>query len=145
MSQVLTIKKSGLGNFGKNSRQLKNSTSSGCRIFSLNKAKSHRSQRIDSFEQAGSGLKVAGTTLIMIIIFSGIFYLYQVNDLTNKGYEMENIITHIERLSAENEKNKIREVELRSMYNIEKVTENLNLVKAEDISYLELDSPLAMK
>ena len=40
---------------------------------------------------------------------------------------------------------KIKEIELKSMNNIEKATQEFNLVSPEDISYVEIDGPVAMK
>ena len=48
-------------------------------------------------------------------------------------------------LKKENEQEKIKEVELRSMRNIEKSIENLNLVSSNEVSFLEINGPVAMK
>ena len=82
--------------------------------------------------------------LIFAVISAGAFYLYQVNDLATKGYEIKEIENRINELQKESKKMKIKEVELRSMYNIEKATENLDLVNASNVSYLEMNSPVAM-
>ena len=75
----------------------------------------------------------------------GFFYLYQVNDLATKGYEMGKIEKEIADLSEVNKDNRIKEVELKSLYNIEKTAETSNLVSARGITYLNLNGPVAMK
>jgi len=75
----------------------------------------------------------------------GFFYLYQVNDLATKGYEMGKIEKEISELSEANKNNRIKEVELKSLYNIEKTAETSNLVSARGITYLNLNGPVAMK
>jgi len=83
--------------------------------------------------------------LVVMIFISGAFYLYQVNDLATKGYEIRDIENQIQVLEKESKKMKIKEVELRSMYNIEKSTQELNLVSPQSVTYVEMDSSVAMK
>ncbi len=83
--------------------------------------------------------------LAAAVIFSGALYLYQVNSLATQGYEIKNIEDQIRDIEKENKKLKIKEVELKSMYNIEKSTQDLNLVSPADISYVEIESPVSMK
>ena len=80
-----------------------------------------------------------------MILLLGSFYLYQVNDLATKGYEIRDIENEIKNLKADNEKNKIKEVELKSMHNIEKIAEDLNLVSSKNSTYVNLNSPVAMR
>jgi hypothetical protein len=82
--------------------------------------------------------------LIFLILAAGAFYLYQTNDLATKGYEIKDMENRIQVLEKENKKMKIREVELRSMYNIEKSTQNLNLENPINVTYVEMDSSVAM-
>jgi hypothetical protein len=80
------------------------------------------------------------------IFFCGAFYLYQVNDIATKGYEIRDLENRIQELNKEGKKMEIREVELKSMYNIEKASQDLNLVNsAEGVSYVEINGPVAMK
>ena len=98
-------------------------------------------------EKGSVKVKAAGMIFVFAFTMAAatVFYLYQTNDLTNKGYEMKDIEKEIQQLKKENEKNKIKEVELRSMYNIEKTAKDLNLVSSSEISYLEIDQAVAMK
>lgn len=83
--------------------------------------------------------------MIGCVIFAGAVYLYQVNNITIKGYEIKEVENKIKDLEKESQKLKIREVESRSMYNIEKATEDLNLVNSANVSYVEMKGPMAMK
>lgn len=83
--------------------------------------------------------------LAAAIIFSGAFYLFQVNSIATQSFEINKIENTIQDVEKENKKLKIKEIELKSMYNIEKATQEFNLVSPEDISYVEIDGPVAMK
>jgi hypothetical protein len=145
MSTILTINRSGLGSFRKNIQGSKNKTSSGSRVLNFKKTSREASFGRLEVSEPKKIFKSATFILVSSLIFSGALYLYQVNDLTNKGYEMKETERQIAQLKEINEKNKIKEIELRSMYNIEKTTQDLELVNSENVSYLELDGPMAMK
>lgn len=83
--------------------------------------------------------------LAAAVIFSGAFYLFQVNSIATQGFEIKKIENTIQDAEKENKKLKIKEIELKSMYNIEKATQEFNLISPEDISYVEIDGPVAMK
>jgi len=85
------------------------------------------------------------TLVLAAILFSGLFYLYQVNDLATKGFEIKEAESRIESLQEERKKLKIKETELKSMYNLEREIKDMNLVNCSNISYIEYSSPLAMK
>jgi hypothetical protein len=89
---------------------------------------------------------VSLATLVLIgIALSGFFYLYQVNDLATKGFEIKKVENKIENLREKRKKLKIQETELKSMYNLEKEVKDMNLVNCSSISYIEHEGPLAMK
>ncbi len=83
--------------------------------------------------------------LMITIGFSGAFYLYQVNDLINKNYKVQSLKNQIQELKKTSQKNKIKQVELQSMYNIEKATQNFGLVHTDKVIYLETNGTVAMK
>jgi hypothetical protein len=83
--------------------------------------------------------------MIVGVIFAGVCYLYQVNNITIKGYEIKEVEIKIQDLERESQKLKIREVESKSMYNIEKATEDLNLVNSTSVSYVEMRGSVALK
>lgn len=90
-------------------------------------------------------VKTAWVVLVLVCIFSGVFYLYEVNDLAAKGYELKELQSKVASLQEANKKGVIKKVELMSMYNIEKATQNSNLVSLNNATYLELNGPMAMK
>jgi len=100
-------------------------------------------------QPAVRGGQTSLNTIIFImvgcVIFAGALYLYQVNNIAIKGYEIREVENKIQDLEKENQKLKIKEVESKSMYNIEKATEDLNLVNSTNVSYVEMKGPMAMK
>lgn len=84
-------------------------------------------------------------SIVVCVCISGAFYLYQVNDVATKGYEIRDLENRIQALSKESRKMEINEVELRSMYNIEKTSQDLNLVNSNEVTYVEINGPVAMK
>ena len=87
----------------------------------------------------------AGFVMVSFVIFCSAFYLFQVNDLAMKGYEIRDLENKIAQLEKDNKKMEIREMELRSMYAVEKFAPDFNLVNPVNVSYLELDGPVALK
>lgn len=83
-------------------------------------------------------------TLVSILLACGIFYVYEINLLATKGYEIREAENRVKELAQDSRQLKIREVELRSMYTIEKSMNNFNLVSPSNVSYIEIDGPVAM-
>ncbi|MEK7598477.1 MAG: hypothetical protein AAB487_01960 [Patescibacteria group bacterium] len=102
-------------------------------------------QKSELHGKAGIGLVTAVFLAIAGILAAGIFYLYQVNSIATKGYELRELEGKVQESEKDINKLKIREVELKSMYNIEKATEDLNLVTSLNITYLDAKRPVAMK
>ncbi|HPN96570.1 MAG TPA: hypothetical protein PLK35_02275 [Candidatus Moranbacteria bacterium] len=143
MSRVLGFYSQNFSSFG-NSAAIAGRSSIKGKVLSMREKKSStRESKVKG--SAKLGLVSACFMLVASVIASGAFYLYQVNDLATQGYEMREIENQIQGLEKESKKMRIREVELRSMYNIEKATENLDLVNAVNVSYVEMESPVAMK
>lgn len=95
--------------------------------------------------RAKIGLMAAGFLLIASVVASGAAYLYQVNDLAMLGYQMRDAAGLVQELERESKQLQIKEVELKSMYSIEKSVENLKLVKSADVAYVEINNSVAMK
>jgi hypothetical protein len=83
--------------------------------------------------------------MVACIIFATAFYLFQVNNIAIQSYAIRDAQNKVLNLQKESQKLKIQETESRSMYTIEKATENLNLVNAANVSYVEMKGPMAMK
>ena len=138
MSRVLTI--------NRNARKRIAGASLNCSVFSMRgKTNIKRSNSQNCRGSVNFSPKSVMVLLFLMIFAFGSFYLYQVNDLATKGYEIRDIENEIKKLKADNEKNKIQEVELKSMHNIEKAAQNLNLVSLKNSTYINLKSPVAMK
>lgn len=143
MSRILTVNNHSFGNFAVLSRTNKGASSKG-RVLSM-RGQKMKEKKIKA--QGSAKLSVVSACFLLVagIIASGSVYLYQVNDLATKGFEMKEVENRIAGLEKEGKKMEIREVELRSMYNIEESTKDLNLVNAQNVTYVEMNSPVAMK
>lgn len=114
------------------------------RVLSL-REKANRSESTGQNGSVELSLIGVGFFVIIFAVFSCAFYLFQVNNLASMGYEMKEKENLIQKLEAENKKMQIQEIELKSMYALEKATENLNLVSSNEVSYIEIKGPVAMK
>jgi hypothetical protein len=83
--------------------------------------------------------------LATLVCLLGVFYIFEVNNIATKGYEIKSFENRLEDLRKENERLKIQAAESKSMYNIEEKTKELNMVVPKDISYLSLPGNVAMK
>jgi cell division protein FtsL len=91
------------------------------------------------------GLAGAGFLIIFFLIFSSAFYLFQVNDLAVKGYDIRDLENKISELEKDNKQMQIHEMELRSMYVIEKSAGDFNLVSPVNVSYLGINNTVAIR
>lgn len=83
--------------------------------------------------------------LVTLICAAGVFYIFEVNNVATQGYTIRDLEKQAQDLRDSNEKLKIKEAELRSMYNIEQRTKDLNMIAPKDVSYLSLPGNVAMK
>lgn len=83
--------------------------------------------------------------LVVLICAAGLLYIFEVNNSATYGYKITNLEKQIEELSEKNEDLKMKEAELRSIYNIEEKTKNLNMTAPKDVSYISLPGNMAMK
>ncbi len=107
-----------------------------------------RKERFFGMGEKGSikiGLASAGFVMIFFMILSCAFYLFQVNDLAVKGYDIKDLENKIGELEKNNKQMQIREMELRSMYVIEKSAKDFNLVSPVNVSYLEVNNSVAVR
>ena len=123
MSQILTAVRSNSAVFGDRKRAAKNKTS----------------------PLGGTGRVTWTLALVTLICAAGVFYIFEVNNVATQGYTIRDLEKQAQELRDENEKLKIREAELRSMYNIEQRTKDLNMIAPKDVSYLSLPGNVAMK
>jgi hypothetical protein len=144
MSRSLVLNNCGVRSFGYSSRSKTKERVSSSKILSMS-GKKEAKMKIKQKSSSGIFLPVFTAALVTMIFTCGAVYLYQVNDLATKGYEIRDIENRIQVLEKESKKMKIKEVELRSMYNIEKSTQELNLISPKSVTYVEMDSSVAMK
>ena len=110
----------------------------------------HEGRSISSCRLASRGrirIALAANTFLIfavLAIFGGA-YIYQVNSIATQGFAVKELEDQIRNLRKESEQLKIKEVELKSMYNIEKSAEELKLESVPGISYVEMRGPVAMK
>lgn len=72
--------------------------------------------------------------------FSGLFYIYSVNQTAVKGIAIRNAEKEVANQGKNNESLKIKEAELKSLYRIEDASKQLNMVDAASVKYVE-ESP----
>ncbi len=120
MSRFLTITSSNSVNFGERKKTIKN-------------------RRI----------KIGNVTisflLVVLICSLGVYYIFQVNNLATKGYEIRELEKQLQVLRNKNEELKIQSAELKSMYRIEEKTRELNMAAPKNVSYINLPGPVALK
>lgn len=69
--------------------------------------------------------------------FSGLFYIYSVNQTAVKGIAIRNAEKEIAQQKKENESLKIKEAELKSLYHIEESSKQLNMAPVANAKYIE--------
>ena len=75
--------------------------------------------------------------------FSGLLYIYSINQTAVKGIEMRRVEQEIANQKKTNEALKIKEAELKSLYRIEQQSKELNMVDCPDVKYIEENSSVA--
>ena len=82
--------------------------------------------------------------LVALIALFGFLYLFQINALGTRGYEIRQTEQRIKVLQAENKVLQIKSSSLSSITQIQKDAETLNMVPASDVTYLK-DNGFALK
>ncbi len=116
-------------------------------VIISDKRKIKKSEKDDFGKKGSIKISLVGTGFFVatFIISCSAFYLFQVNDLAIKGYAIRDLETKIANLEKDNKKMQIQEMELRSMYSIEKSVPDFNLVSPTDVKYLEVNGQIALK
>ncbi len=83
--------------------------------------------------------------LVVLICAAGVLYIFEVNNVATQGYQIKDKEKKVQELKDQNDKLKIREAELRSMYNIEGKTKDLDMTAPQNVSYMSLPGNVAMK
>ncbi len=69
--------------------------------------------------------------------FSGLFYIYSVNQTAVKGISIREAEKEVLRTKKENEQLKIKAAELMSLYNIEEASKSLEMVEASSVKFID--------
>ncbi len=76
--------------------------------------------------------------LIILIIFSGIYYVISINDLSARGFVMQELKVKLAAISNKNKDMELKIMELESYENIEQRADNLKMVKVDKIDYFTI-------
>jgi cell division protein FtsL len=76
-------------------------------------------------------------------VFSGLFYIYSVNQTAVKGIQIRNAEKEIANQQKDNETLKIKEAELKSLYHIEEQSKQLNMFDSANVKYVEENPSVA--
>ena len=75
--------------------------------------------------------------LVVLIVAFGFLYLFQINTLGTRGYEIRQIEQQIKVMQVENKTLQIQSSSLSSITQIQKEAESLNMVPATEVTYLK--------
>lgn len=75
-----------------------------------------------------------------LVLTTGLAYLVSVNKVATDGYQVKELTERIEELKYENKKLELESSDLRSMANVSRVGQNLELVAVKDMDYLSAPS-----
>lgn len=70
-------------------------------------------------------------------VLAGLFYLYSINQSAVRGFQIKEVEKEIANVKKDNEKLRIKEAELKSLYHIEESTKNLNMVGLANVNYID--------
>lgn len=85
-------------------------------------------------------LKYANRFLLGSIILSCVFYIISINNLSIKGFILNELKTKTTVLANENENYEILVMDLESFNNLEERAENLKMVKVNEVEYFTISS-----
>lgn len=77
-------------------------------------------------------------SLMVFIVVFGFLYIWQVNSVSTKGYEISDLEQKIKELEQENRKLDVHIAEYSSMQSIQTRLANANLVPADTVEYITL-------
>lgn len=105
-------------------------------------------KRKNNFNQKTVKVNAAGFISPVFIVlacmaFSGLFYMYSVNQTAVKGLAIRNAEKDILQQQKDNESLKIKEAELKSLYRIEDSSRQQNMVDSTNVKYLEESQTVA--
>jgi cell division protein FtsL len=75
--------------------------------------------------------------LTVLIIFCGVLYLWQINSLATKGYNMKDLEAKASELKDENKRLQVQITDLRSVARITEKVQELKMVEVARLEYLK--------
>ncbi len=90
-------------------------------------------------------LKILNIFLCLCIIVMAVGYVIVVNDLTVKGFKLQNLKEKKEELAEKNKKISLEVMSLRSYNHLVKKTKDLSMVSADNIDYISSMSDMMAK
>jgi cell division protein FtsB len=87
-------------------------------------------------------LQIFGVALIAVF---GALHLYSMNRIAVQGYAIRSAEKKLAALKQENNQLRIQEAELKSLQRIEEAGRRLNMFEPQEVSYIEENSPVALR
>lgn len=84
-------------------------------------------------------------SLIVLSVFFVAFYLWQINDLATKGFQIKGLEEKIASIRENNKNLELQATDLQSLSNIEKLEKDLNMVKVNKVEYISTFNPVAVR
>ena len=90
--------------------------------------------------------RIFSKILIILIIISGVYFIISVNDLSIKGFMLQELKTELGELDNENVNLELKIMELGSYENISNRARDMKMVKVDKIDYITIiDEVVAIK
>ncbi len=84
-------------------------------------------------------------SFIALSVFFIAFYLWQINDLATKGFQINSFEEKVANLKDNNKNLELQAADLQSLSNIEKLEKDLNMVKVNKVEYISTFNPVAVR
>ncbi|HKK54393.1 MAG TPA: hypothetical protein VJ926_02650 [Patescibacteria group bacterium] len=84
-------------------------------------------------------------SIVVCLAFSLIYYVVGVNDLTVKGFDLQEKQTKVRALAVENENYQDMAMTKESLYSVKSRVNDLDLVAVEDVSYITITNTTVAK
>ena len=81
--------------------------------------------------------------VVAFALISGLFYLYSINQSAIKGFQIRQVEKEISAIKKDNERLKIKEAQLKSLYHIEQSTKDLDMSDLKDVNYIDESAAVA--
>lgn len=78
--------------------------------------------------------------LLALVVVMGVMYVFQTSTVSTRGYEMSDLKAQVQKLERDNQSLQFQIANYRSMQSIEKRLKDSNLVVADNIQYINLNS-----